>query len=183
MADDDFEIDIYGDDAGARGQEQQEDNVDYGGDDYSDHNGNEGRSHADDRVVEGEGRNGHDHRREDGEENRQGDSRYREGHRESRDGDGRDNRRSSYDAGDQAVKQGVKRKEGSDDRHIDPGATSSLLIQELSWWNTDDDIRGWAVDAKCEDELKEITFSEHKVNGKSKGFVFWIVPVGMASKC
>lgn len=65
--------------------------------------------------------------------------------------------------------QGVKRKEGSDDRPIDPGATTALLISELHWWNTDDDIRGWVNQAQVEDELKDITFSEHKVNGKSKG--------------
>ena len=67
--------------------------------------------------------------------------------------------------------QGVKRKEGSDDRDVDPGATTALLISELHWWNTDDDVRGWVNQARVEDELKEITFSEHKVNGKSKGFV------------
>lgn len=65
--------------------------------------------------------------------------------------------------------QGLKRKEGSDDRPIDPGATTALLISDLHWWNTDDDIRGWVNQAQCEDELKDITFSEHKVNGKSKG--------------
>jgi hypothetical protein len=65
--------------------------------------------------------------------------------------------------------QGVKRKEGSDDRPIDPGATTALLISDLHWWNTDDDVRGWVNQAQCEDELKDITFSEHKVNGKSKG--------------
>jgi len=67
--------------------------------------------------------------------------------------------------------QGVKRKEGSDDRPIDPGATTALLISDLSWWNTDDDVRGWINQAQVEDELKDITFSEHKVNGKSKGWV------------
>lgn len=67
--------------------------------------------------------------------------------------------------------QGVKRKGGSDDRPIDPGATTALLISELHWWNTDDDVRGWVNQAQVEDELKEITFSEHKVNGKSKGYV------------
>lgn len=65
--------------------------------------------------------------------------------------------------------QGVKRKEGSDDRPVDNGATSAILISDLHWWNTDDDVRGWINQAQCEDELKDITFSEHKVNGKSKG--------------
>jgi hypothetical protein len=65
--------------------------------------------------------------------------------------------------------QGVKRKEGSDDRDVDPGATTALLISDLHWWNTDDDVRGWVNQARVEDELKDITFSEHKVNGKSKG--------------
>ena len=65
--------------------------------------------------------------------------------------------------------QGLKRKDGADDRHIDPGATSALFVSELNWWINDDDIRGWANQSQCEDELEEITFSEHKVNGKSKG--------------
>ncbi|KAK2629699.1 hypothetical protein QTJ16_000519 [Diplocarpon rosae] len=65
--------------------------------------------------------------------------------------------------------QGVKRKEGSDERPIDPGATTALLISDLNWWNTDDDVRGWVNQAQVEDEMKDITFSEHKVNGKSKG--------------
>ncbi|EHK42908.1 hypothetical protein TRIATDRAFT_300923 [Trichoderma atroviride IMI 206040] len=43
------------------------------------------------------------------------------------------------------------------------------MISELSWWTTDDDIRGWLRRAACEKEIKELTFSEHKVNGKSKG--------------
>lgn len=66
-----------------------------------------------------------------------------------------------------APQQGVKRK--GDDRPVDPGATTAIMISDLNWWNTDDDIRGWCKEAHCEDELKDITFSEHKVNGKSKG--------------
>ena len=66
--------------------------------------------------------------------------------------------------------QGVKRKEGdADDRYVDPAATTALFVSELHWWITDDDIRGWANQAQCEDELEDITFNEHKVNGKSKG--------------
>lgn len=65
--------------------------------------------------------------------------------------------------------QGVKRKEGHDDRPVDPNATAAVVLGELHWWTTEDDIRGWINKAGCEDELKDITFNEHKVNGKSKG--------------
>lgn len=68
------------------------------------------------------------------------------------------------------TQQGVKRKE-HDDRPCDPDAMTALLISDLYWWTTDDDIRGWVREADCEAELKDITFSEHKVNGKSKGSV------------
>lgn len=65
--------------------------------------------------------------------------------------------------------QGLKRKDGVDDRYVDPGATTALFVSELHWWVNDDDVRGWANQSRCEDELEDITFSEHKVNGKSKG--------------
>ncbi|KAI9368803.1 hypothetical protein BJX61DRAFT_536940 [Aspergillus egyptiacus] len=80
--------------------------------------------------------------------------------------------------------QGVKRKE-FDDRPVDPDATPALLISELHWWTTDDDIRGWVREAECEDELKDVTFSEHKVNGKSKGqafLEFTALPAASATK-
>ena len=68
--------------------------------------------------------------------------------------------------------QGTKRKGESDERRIDAGATSALLLSDLHWYTTEDDIREWAHDAGAEDELRDITFSEHKVNGKSKGQAF-----------
>ncbi|KAK8204954.1 hypothetical protein IWZ01DRAFT_81977 [Phyllosticta capitalensis] len=70
------------------------------------------------------------------------------------------------------VAQGTKRKEGADDRHVDNTATTALLISDLHWWTNEDDIRGWTNQSGCEDELVEITFNEHKVNGKSKGQCF-----------
>lgn len=63
--------------------------------------------------------------------------------------------------------QGVKRK--SDDRQVDSGATTALVIDDLHWWISEDDIRGWVNEAAAEDDLIEVSFNEHKVNGKSKG--------------
>lgn len=54
-------------------------------------------------------------------------------------------------------------------RETNPNADFALVISDLQWWESDDDIRGWANLAGQEDHLKDITFSEFKVNGKSKG--------------
>src|SRR5690606_3922415 len=51
----------------------------------------------------------------------------------------------------------------------DPLATTALYVADLHWWTTEDELRGWIKSAGSEDQLKEITFNEHKVNGKSKG--------------
>lgn len=78
---------------------------------------------------------------------------------------------SGHDVHRQAPQQqGTKRKQGEDDdRPTDPGATAALMINDLNWWISEEDIRGWANQSGCEDELNEVTFNEHKVNGKSKG--------------
>jgi hypothetical protein len=132
MAEEEFEIDIYGD---ANNNEQ------------SDNRRDEGNSH--DEHYHGE------------EENRDYDERHP---------DDMDHSETHDQSSSQHHQQGVKRKEAHDDhRPVDPGATSAIMISDLNWWNTDDEIRGWARQANCEDELKDITFSEHKVNGKCKG--------------
>lgn len=79
---------------------------------------------------------------------------------------------SIEDSKPRQLQQGTKRKGESDERRIDAGATNALMLSDLHWWTTEDDIRSWANDAGAEDELKDVTFSEHKVNGKSKGQAF-----------
>ncbi|KAH0438031.1 RRM domain-containing protein [Colletotrichum camelliae] len=131
MAEEEFEIDIYGD--------APQDNHDGNAEAYD---GGATNGHADDHHAE------HKH----------------DNHEEYHD----QNEQDQQDA--PAPQQGVKRK--GDDRPVDPGATTAIMISDLNWWNTDDDIRGWCREGHCEDELKDITFSEHKVNGKSKGQVY-----------
>lgn len=162
MADDDFDIDIYGDTNTEDHQKDGEGDVKVGDNEQSsklppDTNGFkhelEQEVEQDDDYVEIKTENG-DHLMSGQQQIK------------STDESGQD----LFNIPKQAPqKQGVKRKEGSDDRPIDPGATNALLISDLHWWNTDDDVRGWVNQAQCEDELKDITFSEHKVNGKSKG--------------
>ena len=137
MAEEDYEIDVYGD-AQDGGQEQQH----AGAEDYGDNTHMDGAPESGDADHEAQHGNGS----ENGEQ-------------------GNDQPTSSSSA----PQQGVKRKPELDDRPVDPNATAALLISELQWWNTEDEVRNWVHDADCEDELKEITFSEHKVNGKSKG--------------
>ncbi|KAL2291669.1 hypothetical protein FJTKL_11886 [Diaporthe vaccinii] len=139
MAEEDYEIDVYGD-AQDGGQEQQH----AGAEDYGDNTHMDGAPESGDADHEAQNGNGNDN-----------------GHGEQ----SNDQSASSSSA----PQQGVKRKSELDDRPVDTHATAALLISELQWWNTEDEVRNWVFDADCEDELKEITFSEHKVNGKSKG--------------
>jgi hypothetical protein len=139
MAEEEFEIDVYGDSATEHGDHGHEEDRGYDAEDAHHANGDDGHEH------------------------------YHEDSRHDNMDDGGADQHESNGLATQRPQQGVKRKEGSDERPVDPGATTALMISELNWWNTDDDIRGWVNQAGCEHELKDITFSEHKINGKSKG--------------
>ena len=154
---DNFDIDIYGDGEGELGTEE-----------YKQEEEEEDHNLVPDTSAE-EPRNGHDESTVEPEEV-PGPESSTNGESKIPNTEGVTN--SLIDYPKQAPRQqGVKRKETSDERPIDPGATNALLVSDLHWWITEDDIRGWANQAGCEDELKDVTFSEHKVNGKSKGYV------------
>ncbi|KAI1106023.1 hypothetical protein F4804DRAFT_330768 [Jackrogersella minutella] len=149
MADEDFEIDVYGDahdGNDANDADAQSGNLDNAKPDESNNHAYEHNSSI--TIANGSNPDSISHTHNDDQE----DSNSMYGYRSSA-----------------APSQSLKRKEVSDDRPIDAGATCALLLSELQWWATDDHIRGWIRQADCEDELKDITFSEHKVNGKSKG--------------
>jgi hypothetical protein len=144
MAEEEFEIDVYGDSAN-----------DHGDNGHGDHGDHHGYEEEDAHNANGDGQHHQDYHEERGEDNNMD--------------EGGAEQQASHSPAAQRPQQGIKRKEGSDDRPVDPGATTALMVSELNWWNTDDDIRGWVRQAGCESELKDITFSEHKINGKSKG--------------
>lgn len=54
----------------------------------------------------------------------------------------------------------------------DPSVRNALYVGELDWWVSDEDIRKIANDIGIPIRLNDVTFSEHKVNGKSKGVAF-----------
>ncbi|KAH6855099.1 hypothetical protein B0I37DRAFT_47098 [Chaetomium sp. MPI-CAGE-AT-0009] len=152
MAEEEFEIDVYGDSANDHGDQ------DHGDQSHNDHGQNHDHDHGYEDESNAQNINGDHHDHND----------YHEEHGDNKMDDAGAERPGSHSPTPQR-QQGVKRKEGSDERPVDPGATTALMVSELNWWNTDDDIRGWVRQVGCENELKDITFSEHKINGKSKG--------------
>lgn len=151
MAEEDFDIDFYGDEGDAGNDQQQgqqrNDTHDDGRDYADDGHGHEADNHMDEKYDQGHPDTHDDHHEHEHEHEHE------------------------HDANEPTSQQGTKRKSPDDDRPIDAGATAAVMISELNWWTTDDDIRGWLRQADSEDEVKELTFSEHKVNGKSKGYV------------
>jgi hypothetical protein len=119
-----------------------------------DGNGNDQQEHHDDGHHDE-----HDYQHDDAKDH------VEDGHGDYKDHDGH----GDANGDSSRPPQGVKRKSEEDDRPVDQNATSAVMISELNWWTTDDDIRGWLRQADCEGDVKDVTFSEHKVNGKSKG--------------
>ncbi|KAI8370111.1 hypothetical protein EDC96DRAFT_503098 [Choanephora cucurbitarum] len=58
-------------------------------------------------------------------------------------------------------------------RGITTKPAPSIYLGELHWYTTDKDVKAPLEKANLITELKEMTFFEHKINGKSKGIVFF----------
>lgn len=151
MAEEDFEIDVYGDAEDGQDQQTQEAQETQGHDEAAEeysHNENLEQHPEENHEMEGADQNGSAEYGDYG-----------------MDGHNDDQHTSTSD-----TPQGVKRKKDEDDeRPVDQQATNAVLLNDMQWWDNEDQIREWAQGAECERELKDITFSEHKVNGKSKG--------------
>ncbi|KAI5453219.1 hypothetical protein NCC49_006244 [Naganishia albida] len=47
-----------------------------------------------------------------------------------------------------------------------------VLLDGLNWWTTDEDLVAVAAQANVPIDIRDVTFAEHKINGKSRGQAF-----------
>ncbi|KAJ9121683.1 hypothetical protein QFC22_002303 [Naganishia vaughanmartiniae] len=47
-----------------------------------------------------------------------------------------------------------------------------VMLDGLNWWTTDEDLVAVAAQANVPIDIRDVTFAEHKINGKSRGQAF-----------
>jgi hypothetical protein len=80
-----------------------------------------------------------------------------------------DGREANYDPDNPAVDGFAVSLDARHTPAKDPYAMPALRLTELQWWTTEEDLRSFCAKAGVEDQLKELSFGEHKINGKSRG--------------
>jgi hypothetical protein len=163
--DDNFDIDIYGDEAGQDGYSgEQEAEAKYENKNYDSADAEE--THT---AVEAAEENTYDNNQYD-DTNGQGGEAAMGGAEDVKAEETEDTRSNAVQASDSTPAPPSRKRKGSmDERPVDLNATNAILLNELHWWITEDEVRGWCNRSGVEGELKDLTFNEHKVNGKSKG--------------
>lgn len=166
MAEEDFDLDIYGDAEGGQEQHDDANGQETQTYDYDEEQHDEQHEEQHDKQHDEQ----HDEQRAEQQAEQQ--AKDEETKEEVPGGQNVDDMDRQEDGGpapaSSAPQQGTKRKQ-EEDLAADKNATNAILISDMQWWHDEEQIRDLANDAGCEDELKEVSFSEHKVNGKSKG--------------
>ncbi|KAF2163103.1 hypothetical protein M409DRAFT_68727 [Zasmidium cellare ATCC 36951] len=162
--DDTFDIDIYGDDgqepSGTQQEYAPEDRLEFDDDDF----GYDGANDAQGSAQHNDNSNGQngpsDQAQQDQEKN------------DSAAGASQGTKRKAeeQDYGDEEYRS--RQPSASTLSHqqpTDPSATAALKIHDLHWWTTEEDLRAFCATASVEDQLRDVMFGEHKINGKSRG--------------
>jgi hypothetical protein len=157
--DENFDIDIYGDEEEQQQQQQQQaegDDFDYTYEETQEQSGHaeqNGQNNGQPVANSGEGANG-------GPNQSAFNTTQQNLKRKAPDDDGEDQSQQ---------RTASQTPLAADGRPVDPGALPSLKLSELHWWTTEEDVRAFCAAANTEHELRELAFGEHKINGKSRG--------------
>ena len=171
--DDTFDIDIYGDEpleakaAEAQDANGEEYELDFSttNDETIEHENSTAQAEAGGEQTE-EGRNTTEPERSErkelskpqqGTKRKASDDSYTEGHE------------PYYNQENSAVEDSTVSMDARHTPANDPYALPALRLTELQWWTTEEDLRAFCAKAGVEDQLKELSFGEHKINGKSRG--------------
>ena len=160
--DDNFDIDIYGDEEETQQQNQQQ----QGGDDF-DYTYDEAQEQA--NSTEQNGKPSGNHTSNSGEDANTPQGPTQLNPRASIQPQQSLKRKAEDEPEDQSNHRPSQTPTAPDGRPLDPGALPSLKLSELHWWTTEEHIRAFCAAANTEHELRELAFGEHKINGKSRG--------------
>lgn len=157
--DDTFDIDIYGDEGKDNQQGQQnddEDNLVFDDDEQYGYDGQQDGSHEQNGAHQEQSESSH--QAQNGSDST---ATQQQGTKRKAEDDGYEG--DSYH-GNQDTSSN-----SNFNFQTDPRATPALKMTELHWWTTEEDLRAFCSAANAESHLRDLSFGEHKINGKSRG--------------